>query len=136
MTTSCAAYRSARGTTASTSTPSIAAPSTIRIGDSAWYETDGAWIGVARPSAARRSLDSSDCSAVLRCRVGLVHVVQRRLHGGVDDVEDRLRVDAQEDDQREQRRDRRRSRGRSGHGTSRPVSLTGPWNVRWYRYST
>jgi hypothetical protein len=46
VTNICTLNRSRRGTTASTITPTSAAPSTMKIGNSAWYATDGVSIGV------------------------------------------------------------------------------------------
>ncbi len=48
----CTQNRSGRGTTASTSTPSSAAPSTMKMGSSEWYATDGVLIAGAASKVA------------------------------------------------------------------------------------
>src|SRR5829696_6390640 len=98
--------RLARGTTASTSTPTQAVARTIRIGDSPEYEIAGAWtVSAARISVTRGLLRWNPHG---RRRIGLPGVLHRPRHRGVDHVQNGLRIDAEEQDEGEQRGERPR----------------------------
>ena len=135
--TSWAARRRERGAKASTRTPTTAAPKTTSIGESWPYSmcgagiaplvdallTDAASAAGRTPVTVRFSLvhgggidrSGADPGRGMRGhRIRLVLLRHRHAHGGVDDVQHRLGIDADEDDQREQRRD---------GGLSRPAVL-------------